>query len=224
MPWIRLRSCFPLGLCLFPWKYPDWLQGQWCLPKHPNSSYGAYCVMLHFPISATVSPFLLHVWAYRPNSTAEGLLQPLVSVTLTDSLHIYWTMCRAVDLAWDLVFHWEEKPQPKAEQINGNLKGRILREGTVQADAYTGRNCASWYIQKKESFETAIGNWNGKNISIEMGVTSVSFCNFGFVFLGTKGTIVFCCSEISGQMGVFQHSSVVGPENLLPSWTGYMRM
>lgn len=46
------------------------------------------------------------------------------------------------------------------------------------------------------------------------------FCNFIFVFLGTKGTIVFCCSEILGQLDVFQDSSVVGPESLLPSWTG----
>lgn len=46
------------------------------------------------------------------------------------------------------------------------------------------------------------------------------FCNFVFIFLGTKGTIVFCCSEILGQLDVVQDSSVVGPENLLPSWIG----
>lgn len=32
--------------------------------------------------------------------------------------------------------------------------------------------------------------------------------------------MVFCCSEILGQLDVFQDSSVVGPESLLPSWTG----
>lgn len=71
-------------------------------------------------------------------------------------------------------------------------------------------------MHTQRSLKKPLGTANRN--SIEMGRTS--FCNFVFIFLGTKGTIVFYCSEILGQLDVVQDSSVVGPESLLLSRTG----
>jgi len=181
MPWVKLRSCFPLVFCLFPRENQDWLHRQWPLPRHWNSSCVACCVLSHLPISAIVSPFLpfpLHLWADGSSSRTEGLLQTPLSVSLAAS---YMLSSR---FGTRFSFHWEEKPQPKAKQTIFFLilKARILKE-----------LCRLMHTQrsfKKKTLGTAIRN------SVEMGRTSVSLCNFVFVFLQTKGTVVLCCSEI----------------------------
>lgn len=47
-------------------------------------------------------------------------------------------------------------------------------------------------------------------------------CNFVFVFLRKKGTVVFCCSEISGQLDVIQDSSVVGRSRKLSAFLDWI--
>lgn len=55
-----------------------------------------------------------------------------------------------------------------------------------------------------------------------MGKTSVSICNFVFVFLRKKETVVFCCSEILGQLDVIQDSSVVGRPRKLSAFLDWI--
>lgn len=145
MPWIKPRSCFPLVLYLFPRKDQDWLKGQWHLSKHRNSPCAAHCVLL-FPFLwlSPALPWFPHFYNFcfssgrapGPSSTAEGLLNPCLHLQRWwhRPNHLYWSVCWAVDLAWDSVFLWDKKPQPKAKQV-------ILFHTNR-------RNCASWHIHR----------------------------------------------------------------------------
>ena len=143
MPWIKPKSCFPLVLCLFPRKDQDCLQGQWRLPTHQNSSCGACCVLPHFPIPATVSPFLpflLLLWAHGPGSTAEGLLQSL-HTSVTSSITSYLLIC-VLGSRFGMRFGFPLRRETTAKGKANNSFLDTKRKNTK------GRNCAGWCINR----------------------------------------------------------------------------